>query len=212
MSSVVGLTGAGKTQILDVLAGITIPESCIIDSVPNRFSLGYVFQKPTLVPWLTVFENIKLVCSDAHRLQNYLAEFDLEAVLGKYPFEISGGTAQKVNLVRAFIRNPDLIVMDEPFVGLDYATKAYFYDLIFKLQKQRNITILLVTHDIEEAILLSDRICLLSKANRKFTREYCITQARPRDRIEFMRSEEFIKIYEEVTGAMADDFASCRFR
>ena len=128
---------------------------------------GYVFQTSRLLPWLTVKENIELVCEENEkyidRIEFLLSEFDLHEFKNYYPKSISGGMRRKVSLARALIKEPQILLMDEPFVSLDQPTAESLYSVLIKYWQQNPITIILITHNLKEAILLGDRIIFFSK-------------------------------------------------
>ena len=128
---------------------------------------GYVFQTSRLLPWLTVKENIELVCEEKEeyieRIESLLSEFDLHEFKNYYPKSISGGMRRKVSLARALIKKPQILLMDEPFVSLDQPTAENLYSVLVNYWKKNPITIILITHNLKEAILLGDRIIFFSK-------------------------------------------------
>jgi len=128
---------------------------------------GYVFQTSRLLPWLTVKENIELVCEENEkyidRIEFLLSEFDLHEFKNYYPKSISGGMRRKVSLARALIKEPQILLMDEPFVSLDQPTAESLYSVLMKYWQKNPITIILITHNLKEAILLGDRIIFFSK-------------------------------------------------
>ena len=125
-------------------------------SIDENF--GYVFQTSRLLPWLTVKENIQLVCEDENitkdRIDSLLASFRLKEFENYYPKSISGGMRRKVSLARALVRNPKILLMDEPFVSLDQPTAENLYEVLTNYWKKNPITVILITHNLKEAILL----------------------------------------------------------
>lgn len=156
VTCVLGESGCGKTTLLNVIAGI-VPHT---GSVPE-LACSYVFQSPRLVPSLTVKGNLSLVCSDENRINEMLASVNLTDKANSFPAHISGGEAQRVSICRAFLFNSDLLLMDEPFVSLDLKLKISIMEQFKKLQSERNKTTLFVTHDVDEALYLADRIIVL---------------------------------------------------
>ena len=130
-------------------------------------NFGYVFQTSRLLPWLTVKENVALVCNkkeiDKYQIENILESFGLKDFINYYPKSISGGMRRRVSLARAFINNPKVLLMDEPFVSLDQPTAENLYEVLINYWKQTKTTIILITHVLKEAILLGDRILFFSK-------------------------------------------------
>ncbi len=144
ITALVGISGIGKTTLLRVLAGLQKPTSGQVESSYQRIS--YLFQEPRLFPWMTALENVSAVCNDPIKAEGYLTRLlpDQEDH-GKFPSELSGGMKQRVALARALAYDPDLLLMDEPFKGLDAATKTSVTE--FLLEQIRDTTVILVTHD-----------------------------------------------------------------
>lgn len=177
--SIIGRSGSGKTTLLNCISGF-IKYSGVIKK-PNK--MGLIFQKPGLFPWMTVEENIMFVLSKNHHEDQYLIDeyLKIAEILDKkycYPHELSGGQLQRVAIVRSLIQRPSLLVMDEPFSGLDEKIKLKIKNSIINFCKKYKTSIVLVTHDIEEAIYMSDRILLIDngviKENLKIDRNKII--------------------------------------
>ncbi|WP_169056690.1 ABC transporter ATP-binding protein [Bacillus pumilus] len=174
--SFIGPSGCGKTTLLSIIAGITPPSEgriLIEGKEPNQqeHQIGYMLQQDYLFPWKTIKENVilglKIAKQDSH--ESVSAALDLLPKLGlheveeKYPKELSGGMRQRAALARTLAVDPGLLLLDEPFSALDYQTKLTLEDLVFHTLKDYQKTAVLVTHDIGEAIAMSDRIFLFSK-------------------------------------------------
>lgn len=162
----VGPSGCGKTTLLNLIAGLDQEfEGQIEFHLSKPPSLGYVFQEPRLLPWRTVRENLELALPRGHNRQiitDLLAITDLIPFQHAYPHQLSLGMSRRVALARAFAIEPDLLLMDEPFVSLDTATAEKMRLLLQKLRQKHPHTVLFVTHDLREAIALADRIVLLA--------------------------------------------------
>ncbi len=163
----VGPSGCGKTTLLNVIAGLDSDfDGHISLSAKQSAKIGYVFQNPRLLPWRTVRENIELACQDKiddDVLNDLLEIMELTRVQQAYPQHLSLGMSRRVAILRAFAIQPDLLLMDEPFVSLDALTARRVRELLMKLWRQRPHTVLFVTHDLREAIALADRIVFLSR-------------------------------------------------
>ena len=183
---VLGPSGCGKTTLLNCIAGlddsyvgrITLPSG----HAGPRPSIGYVFQNPRLLPWRTVVENIELVLSPEQArsglVDELLAATGLEAFRHAYPGRLSLGQERRVALVRAFAVQPDLLLLDEPFVSLDEPTAQRLRLLLVEIWRDRPTTVIFVTHDLREAIQLADRIVLLSPAPGSVRADIPVTLAR----------------------------------
>ncbi len=162
--ALLGPTGCGKTTLLRIISGLdTDFEGRIVLSSPRR--IGMVFQEPRLLPWRSVARNLRLGGSSSENdLAEIVAALRLSKHLNHFPGELSLGLARRVAIARAFAVNPDLLLLDEPFVSLDAALAAQLREELLALVVKRKATTLIVTHDVEEAISLADRIIVLSAA------------------------------------------------
>lgn len=173
--SIIGPSGCGKTTVLSLIAGLIKPtEGEIIfndgSSKATDRKLGYMLQKDHLFPWRTVEKNvylpleIKKICSTENKnyALNLLKKYGLESFKNQYPDQLSGGMRQRVSLIRTLTHKPKLLLLDEPFSALDYQTRLSVTDDVYKIIKNESKTAILVTHDISEAISMSDTIIVLS--------------------------------------------------
>lgn len=200
--SVLGPSGCGKSTLLRLIAGLTHPTSgeVSVGGEPIRepsAERGLVFQDPNLFPWLTVRRNIESGLVARGVLREKRAEVDefmrlvgLEAFANSFPHHLSGGMAQRVSLARALINHPRVLLLDEPLGALDAFTRMRMQDEVLRLWQARGTTMLFVTHDIDEAIYMSDRIVILTQRPGKIERIIPIELNRPRDR----SSPEFLRL------------------
>ncbi|MGF6607383.1 NitT/TauT family transport system ATP-binding protein [Paraburkholderia sp. WSM4175] len=171
--SIVGRSGAGKSTLFNLISGLLTPQSGEI-SVGRRADgeagrIAYMLQKDLMMPWRTVLQNAllgielyrKVRADDVARARQMLARYGLGAVADAYPHSLSGGMRQRVALTRTLLVDPTLVLLDEPFSALDYETRLALEDDIIALRAQSGTSVVLVTHDIEEAIAMSDRVILL---------------------------------------------------
>jgi NitT/TauT family transport system ATP-binding protein len=195
---VVGPSGAGKTTLLRILAGLAQPTSgeALFEGAPMRSvppGIGVVFQDygRSLYPWLTVARNVDLPlrvrgaprAERAQRVAEVLASVGLADAGRSYPWQLSGGMQQRVAIARSLAYRPDLLLMDEPFASVDAQTRFELEDLILRVRQEFGVTVVFVTHDIDEAVYLADRVIAISKSPGVVTEIVGITLARPRDQI-----------------------------
>src|ERR1041384_3930146 len=206
LSSLVGPSGCGKSTLLRLIAGLDSPDSGELmvgaESItgPNA-ERGLVFQDPNLFPWLTVRRNIEaglvarhILPEKRHEVVEFMRLVGLESFADAYPHHLSGGMAQRVALARALINHPKVLLLDEPLGALDAFTRMRMQDEVLRLWEARGTTVLLVTHDIDEAIYMSDRIVLMTPRPGKIERIIAIDLDRPRDR----SSSEFLRLRGDI--------------
>lgn len=157
ITCLLGSSGCGKTTLLNAIAGLTECEG----SLP-KLRCSYIFQSPQLVPNLTVFGNLLLVCKDEHKIIDMLKRVGLEKKAKSYPVNLSGGEAQRVAIARAFLYKSDILLMDEPLASLDLKMKKQIIELFFEIWNEDGRTVLAVTHDVDEAAAIAQRIVVLS--------------------------------------------------
>ncbi len=190
--TLLGESGCGKSTLLNMIGGFVSPDKgeILIDnqkvSKPQRNCI-ILFQQHNLLPWKNVLDNVELGLQGDQKKQQKLAEEALSFVglgdyLQSYPHELSGGMQQRVAIARAFAMKPEVILMDEPFAALDTFNRYYLQDELVRLQKQEELSILLVTHDIDEAVYLSDRIYIMSANPGEIFEEIHIDLPKPRNR------------------------------
>ena len=192
--SIIGPSGCGKTTLLRLIAGLDKPQEgkLYIDDTPITGadpSRGYVFQQGSLFPWLSVRNNIayglkarRLYHKKKDNISNYIDLVGLKGFEKSFPHQISGGMAQRVAIARALINEPKALLLDEPMGALDSFTRADLQDKILQLWKRDGTTMVLVTHDIDEAIYLSDRIVIMTPRPGKISKIIDVDLPRPRQR------------------------------
>ena len=176
--ALLGRSGSGKTTLLRVLAGLE-SGACGSVSVPEQSAV--VFQEPRLLPWKHVWQNVALgLAGDARaRADEALREVGLAHRANAWPLTLSGGEAQRAGLARALVREPDFLLLDEPFASIDALTRLKMHDLVLELWRQHGPSVLLVTHDVDEALLLADRAVVLERG--RIRAHVAIDEPRPRD-------------------------------
>lgn len=211
--SVVGPSGAGKTTLLRTLSGLLRPDTGtvshrgeVVDGVPSWLSIVFQEYNKTLFPWSSVGKNIRLAVRHlpkdeaSRRVARVLEQVGLTGFADRYPWELSGGMQQRVALARAIVADPELLLMDEPFASVDALTRATLEDVVLDLWRQVGCAALLVTHDIGEAIYLSDRVLVMSARPSTIVAEVTVDLARPRTRAITRALPRFHELHEQVLG------------
>ena len=205
---VVGPTGCGKTTFLNLLTKLIEPTSgeLLIDGEvanPKKHNLSFVFQEPSAFPWLTVEENlafglkVKRVPADEikRRVDHMLEMLGLTQFRNSYPSELSVSSEQRIIIGRAFVMNPDLLLMDEPYGQMDIKLRYYLEDEVIRLWKETGSTVVFITHNIEEAVYLAEKVLILTNKPATIKEELYVDLPRPRD----FTDPEFIKIRTHIT-------------
>jgi nitrate ABC transporter ATP-binding subunit len=217
--TLMGPSGSGKSTLLRLLTGLAQPKSgeVLVDSVSTKKALpdsAVVFQDYSLFPWLTAEENIILAMKRtmkkskskkelAHLAGQYLELVQLGHAVKKYPGEMSGGMRQRAAIARALSLGADLMFMDEPFGALDPVTRIQLQDIILQVNRDQQRTVVFVTHDAEEAIILADRIVMFTPGPPgKIAEIIDVPFKKPRDRKMLIESQEFIKFRNEILRVM----------
>ena len=204
--SIVGPSGCGKSTLLRLITGLDAPNTgelwvgSELITRPNA-ERGLVFQDPNLFPWLTVRGNIQaglvargVLRTKRHEVDEFMRLVGLDGFGNAFPHHLSGGMAQRVALARALINHPKVLLLDEPLGALDAFTRMRMQDEVLRLWQSRRTTMLLVTHDIDEAIYMSDRIVIMTPRPGRIERTIPITLERPRHR----NSTEFLRLRGEI--------------
>lgn len=204
---IVGSSGCGKSTLLRAISGLDTGYNGKIEiggkenKAPSK-KVGYIFQENRLFPWLTVLQNVCFSIDDGTRNQKKeraleaLKTVGLSQVLDQRPAQLSGGMAQRTNIARSLVNNPEVLLLDEPFGALDAFTKIGLQEELTKIRDRDNTTMVMVTHDIEEAIFLADRIVILGKNPGSIKEIINVDLPRPRNR----NDQYFNKLRKEVFG------------
>jgi NitT/TauT family transport system ATP-binding protein len=217
--AIVGPTGCGKSTLLNVAAGLIAPSSGRIDifGAPlaslNR-QAGYLFQAEALFPWKTALENVAIGLETAgiaraqarERAQSWLARVGLSDFGARYPHMLSGGQRKRVGLVQVLIRDPKILLMDEPFGPLDAQTRQIMGNLLLDLWSADRKAVLFVTHDLEEAIALSDRVVIMSAGPAaRVIGDWKVALPRPRDIAEIKIERAFQDLHREIWATLKSE-------
>lgn len=189
--SLIGASGCGKSTLLSIIAGLDSNFEGQISLNGSKLQgvsrdIGFIFQEPRLFPWLTVAQNIAFDSDDASRDQpevaRLLAEVGMHGYEHALPKQLSGGQAQRVAIARGLFSHPRVLLLDEPFSAVDAFTRMKLQDLLLNIIREHGLTIILVSHDIDEALYLSDRIVLMDQRTTNIRQEFSVPQTRTRRR------------------------------
>lgn len=216
--SLLGVSGSGKTTLFNVLSGLYSPESGKVyldneDITGKAGKISYMLQKDLLLPHYTIIDNVSLPLvikgekkkTASEKAAPYFAEFGLVGTQNKYPGELSGGMRQRAALLRTYLSSEGVALLDEPFSALDAITKSAIHTWYLEIMKKINLSTIFVTHDIDEAILLSDRIYILSGKPGRITDEIEIALPKPRSNKDIM-TEDFISYKRLIAEKIAFEF------
>jgi NitT/TauT family transport system ATP-binding protein len=210
---VVGPSGCGKTTLLKCMSGLLQPtagEARLhgrpIDGPPERMALVFQEYSRSLFPWMTVRQNVAFPLrrkkldkgSGQELVENAVRSVDLTRFLDRYPWELSGGMQQRVAIARALAYQPEIMLMDEPFASVDAQTRADLEDLILEVRREYGVTVVFVTHDIDESVYLGDRIVVLTPAPTTVQEVLEVDLPEPRDQLETKELPEFAHLRAHV--------------
>ncbi|AQA17178.1 bacitracin ABC transporter ATP-binding protein [Halioglobus japonicus] len=213
--SLIGHSGCGKSTVLNIVAGlynateggVVLEGKEVVEPGPDR---AVVFQNHSLMPWLTVYENVELAVNQVFRktkskaerkewIEHNLKLVNMDHALHKLPGEISGGMKQRVGIARCLAMQPKVLLMDEPFGALDALTRAHLQDSLMAIQAELGNTVIMITHDVDEAVLLSDRIVMMTNGPAATIGEILdVNLPRPRDRLALAEDPEFVHLRQQV--------------
>ncbi|HEX8166235.1 MAG TPA: ABC transporter ATP-binding protein [Beijerinckiaceae bacterium] len=212
--AIVGPSGSGKSTLLKILAGFEQPSSgeVVWDGTPRT---AMVFQDYSLLPWLTVRKNVELYlrlhgagpAERARVSETLMAQLGLTAYADLLPHELSGGMQQRVAIGRAFAQSPDVLLMDEPFGALDAMTRADAQSVLLRVHAERRCTVIFVTHDVEEALILSDRIVVLTPRPARVAEIVTVPFTRPRAQ-DLRWTSNFVDLRRKVVSIMRREISS----
>ncbi|MGB3960933.1 MAG: nitrate ABC transporter ATP-binding protein [Sulfurimonas sp.] len=221
--SIIGHSGCGKSTLLNMISGLDAQTSGAI-ILENHHIQGpgperaVVFQNHSLLPWLSVYQNIEMAVKKvmpqlgAHelrqRVEQYVSMVNLDHAKDKLPGEISGGMKQRVGIARALSITPKVLLMDEPFGALDSLTRANLQEHLMRIQQKVQNTVVIITHDIDEAVLLSDRVIMMTNGPQATIGEILeVNLPRPRNRVELQQNPEYIRCREAILSFLYEKFA-----
>ncbi len=221
--SIIGHSGCGKSTLLNMIAGldaqtqgnIILNNKEVKGPGPER---AVVFQNHSLLPWLTVYQNIEMAVKKVmpeldskelkERVERFVSMVNLDHAKDKYPGEISGGMKQRVGIARALSIKPDVLLMDEPFGALDSLTRANLQEHLMRIQQKVENTVIIITHDIDEAVLLSDKVIMMTNGPKATIGEILeVNLSRPRNRVELQHDPEYIRCRESILSFLYEKFA-----
>ena len=220
--SIVGPSGCGKSTMLNVIAGLLTPAegSTHVAGMGGNGAgsrIGYMFQKDTLLPWATALENVCLPMDvrgtrDAQKARALMQMVDLVGFEAHYPNQLSGGMRKRVQLARLLAQDPEVLLMDEPFGALDAQTRLIIQEEFLKIWERQRKTVLFVTHDLQEAIALSDRVVLISARPGRIKATYSVDLARPRHIEATLAHPRFMTLFQEIWASLKQEVLAARER
>jgi len=212
--SILGVSGVGKTTLFNVISGLVMPDSGTVELDGKNITgttgnVSYMLQKDLLLPYKTIIDNVSLPLiirgekkSKAREYTaKYFEEFGLSGTENKYPRQLSGGMRQRAALLRTYLFSNQVALLDEPFSALDNITKGNMHQWYLQVMEQIKLSTFLITHDIDEAILLSDRIYIIAGKPGKITEEIIIDEAKPRHK-DFIVSENFMNYKKHIIKSL----------
>jgi len=212
ISVIVGPSGCGKSTLLRIISGLDQPttgevqfEGKRVDGVPEGLAMVFQDYSRSLFPWMRVAKNVAFpikrlpAAERAERVRFAIDEVGLSGKESLYPWEMSGGMQQRVTIARALASHPKLLLMDEPYASVDAQTRADLEDLLMRIQQQLGITVLVVTHDIDESVYLADRIIVLSSPPSVVAEVIDVDLPRPRDHVTTKSDPRFVETRGHVT-------------
>jgi NitT/TauT family transport system ATP-binding protein len=210
--TLIGPSGSGKTSILRAVTGLLTPECGTVTLDVPLIDVGFLFQDDALLPWRTVRQNVALglrirgVAADiaAEKAERWLARLGLEGLGGRYPHKLSGGQRKRVAIAQVLVLEPKLLLMDEPFASLDAIVRTRLTQELLGWVEREHLTVLLVTHDLQEAITMSDVVYVLSQGPRATVRaRHDVTMARPRSVLQARSDPLFAPMFERLWNELS---------
>ncbi len=228
---VVGPSGCGKTTLLKCMSGLLAPsegtveiKGRAVDGPPPEMALVFQEYSRSLLPWMSVRGNVKLplrhttlgTCETTRLVEEAVEAGGLTGFIDRYPWELSGGMQQRVAIARALAYQPEILLMDEPFASVDAQTRGDLEDLVLRVREQYGVTVLFVTHDIDESVYMADRIIVLTPSPTEVREVLSVDLPHPRDQVDTKELPEFARLRahvyrlikrEQSTGGGGDDAA-----
>lgn len=217
--ALIGPSGCGKSSLLNMVAGLLESSSGDVRVDGSQVSgvhpkIGYMFQSDTLLPWLTVLRNVAVPMEargsspDLERCQTLLDQVGLGQFADHHPAELSGGMRQRVQIARALAQDPEILLMDEPFGALDAQTKMLMQDQFLSVWEQTGRTVLFVTHDLQEALRMADRVVLMTSRPGTVKQVYNVDLPRPRRIEELARDDDYQDLFASIWSDLRDEISA----
>ena len=216
--AIVGPSGCGKSTVLNMIAGLLAPSDGVVEIFGEPLAginrrASYMFQQDALLPWKTVLENVQFGLDlrgrprreSLEEATGWIERVGLKGFGDRYPYQLSGGMRKRVAMAQAWIVQPDLLLMDEPFAALDVHTRLRMESEILRLWMESKQTVIFVTHDLEEAIGLADRVVVITAGPGTVKGTYHVDLPRPRNIAEIRFQPRFIELYEEIWKDLRDE-------
>lgn len=217
---ILGPSGCGKTTVLRSIAALDAPSSGELHIASNHdgteANIGMVFQERGIFPWMTVAQNIRFLLENNSRINprdidslvdQHIAKVGLEKFANYFPHQISGGMKQRVSIARSFANDPDILLMDEPFVFLDYQTRTNLQELLLNIWQESQKTVVFVTHDIDEAVMLADRIIVMTAHPGRIKDIISIDFSRPRQISDIRKTGQYAEYVDAISKMIRDEMS-----
>ncbi|MFW5976553.1 MAG: ABC transporter ATP-binding protein [Bacillota bacterium] len=202
-----GPSGSGKTTLFKIAARLINPDRGEVFLKPEK-RIGYIFQEPRLLPWKTVENNLKLVQNNylaadkAQKIRKSLLDLTgLSDCIHNYPGQLSGGMKQRIEIIKALSINPDFLLMDEPFKSIDTQTRINFQKMLLRFQEQQALSMFIITHDPEEAVMLADEIYVLSQKPGKIIKKFILEEPQPE---RTLKAENIFNVFQQIIDIFQD--------
>jgi NitT/TauT family transport system ATP-binding protein len=215
---ILGPSGCGKSTVLRTIAALEQPTAGVLHIAPaadgSAADVGMAFQERGIFPWMTVAQNIHFLLANNPRIPKHdrdaivahsIAKVGLTKFADHYPHQISGGMKQRVSIARSFANDPDILLMDEPFVFLDYQTRISLQELLLDIWQESQKTVVFVTHDIEEAVILADRIIVMTAHPGRIKSIIEVDFPRPRHVNDIRHTAQYIEHVDRISGMISDE-------
>jgi NitT/TauT family transport system ATP-binding protein len=216
--AVVGPSGCGKSTLLSLISGLALPDRGTVEVLGKHVEglqrdVGFIFQRDALLPWRTALQNVMLPLRFRGRdrktaeevARSWLAQVGLQKFEANYPHQLSGGMRKRVAIAATLAYEPPILLMDEPFSALDVETRTIMENDLLRLWEMNRPTVVFITHDLQEAVGLADRVIVMSAGPGTVIGDHCVDIGRPRDLLELRYNEQFVSLQQKIWGQLREE-------